>query len=239
MTAQSPGVSRGAIVGGGGARGRPRRRLGAGRVSAGVVVPRLAALTVAAILAAAQPADATVVKGAVTFRGSPFPGNVPVADGVVILHGLRVQPSTGRAVIDQRERRFIPRVLAVAPGATVEFSNHDTIHHNVRSRSGAHRFDLGLYAPGESRSTVFEEAGIVEIRCSAHPEMEAWVVVSDSPHFAQVTAGGVYQIEDVPPGRYEVEVWHPDVEPVRRALTLPPDVSVLTVDLDLRERRGP
>jgi plastocyanin len=210
-------------------------------VSTGGVVLQVAALglAVAAIFAVPQPAGATVVKGAVTFRGSPFPGNISVADAVVIIHGPRAQTTNGRAVIDQRERRFIPRVLAVAPGTTVEFPNHDTVHHNARSRSGAQQFDLGLYAPGETRSAVFEAAGIVEIRCSAHPEMEAWVVVSDSSHFAQVTAGGFYQIRDVPPGGYEVEVWHPDVAAVRRSLTVPPDVPVLTVDLDLRERRGP
>jgi plastocyanin len=192
------------------------------------------------LLLSADPAGAVMVKGTVVFRGGAFPAEVAATDGVVVLHGPPAKAAAGRATIDQRGRRFIPRVLAVAPGTTVEFPNNDTVHHNVRSASAAERFDLGLYAPGETRSTVFARPGVVEIRCSAHPEMEAYVMVSDSPHFAQVTAGGIYRIEDVPPGRYEVEAWHPDLESVRRPLTVPPDVSVLTVDLDFRERRrGP
>jgi plastocyanin len=191
------------------------------------------------LLLCAEPVEAVVVKGAVGFRGGAFPKEIADADAVVILHGPPAQTVAGRATIDQRGRRFVPRVLAVAPGTTVEFPNNDTVHHNVRSASAARRFDLGLYGPGETRSTVFETAGVVEIRCSAHPEMEAYVVVSDSPHFAQVTAGRAYEIGNVPPGRYEVEAWHPDLESVRRPLTVPPDVSVLTVDLDFRERRRP
>jgi len=123
-------------------------------------------------------ANAGVVKGTVTFRGGAFGSDASAADAVVVLHGPKGAPVAGRATIDQRQHRFVPRVLAVTSGTTVEFPNHDDVHHNVYSRSPADRFDLGLYPPGETRSTVLEKPGMVEIRCSAHSDMKAYVVVS-------------------------------------------------------------
>jgi plastocyanin len=183
-------------------------------------------------------ADPTTVKGAITFQGVALPADMPPADAVVILHGATQQPPPGEpSTIDQRARRFIPRVVVVSPGTTVHFPNHDMTHHNVHSRSSAHRFDLGLYPPGETRSTTFETPGMVEIRCTAHNDMEAYVVVSDSPYFAAVSGEGTYRIEGVAPGTYDAEIWHPDAVTLRTPLTVRPDIPVLTIDFDLRERR--
>lgn len=185
----------------------------------------------------ARPVPAVVVKGTVTFRGAPLASALQPADAVVILHGAKKPPhAEGPATIDQRQHRFVPRVIVVVPGTRVQFPNHDASYHNVYSRSRSHRFDLGLYPPGETRSTIVENPGVIEIRCSAHPDMEAYVVVSDSPYHARVSESGIYQIGDVDAGTYEVELWHPDATPVRKPLTVEPQISVLTVDLDLRER---
>jgi plastocyanin len=185
-------------------------------------------------------ADAGIVKGTITLRGHALGSEASAADAVVVLHGLPGAPVGGAAMIDQRQHRFVPRVLAVTAGTTVEFPNHDDVHHNVYSRSPAQRFDLGLYPPGQTRSTVMERPGVVEIRCSAHPEMEAFVVVADGPRHSAVSKQGAYRIDDVPAGKYEIEVWHPDFEAVRRAFEMSPNTEVLSLDLDLRARRqGP
>jgi plastocyanin len=205
-------------------RARPRRWISiCGRSIAGLLLT----ITVAEASAAAA-----VITGTVTSRAPLSP-----VDAAVVLHGPPHRDAApARATIDQRERRFHPRVLVVAPGTTVEFPNNDSTLHNVRSSSSAHRFDLGLYAPGESRSTVFPAPGIVKIMCTAHPEMEAYVLVSDSPHYASVSERGIYRIDGVPPGTYELEVWHPDTKPVTRRVTLKENVPVLTVDVDLPPR---
>ena len=208
--------------------------------SRGASLARVLGLLVAVsvVPAPGASADQTIVKGAITFQGMALPADVPAADAVVILHGATQRPSPGKpATIDQRARRFIPRVVVVSPGTSVEFPNHDITHHNVHSRSGAQHFDLGLYPPGETRSATFETPGVAEIRCTAHNEMEAYVVVSDSPYFASVSADGTYQIEGVAPGTYDAEVWHPDAVTLRTPLTVRPDIPVLTIDFDLRERR--
>jgi plastocyanin len=192
-------------------------------------------------MAAMTPAAATdgaTVKGVATFQGQPLSGDLSPSDAVFLLHGgEKAREPGGKATIDQRDRRFIPRVIAVAAGTTVAFPNNDTVHHNVRSRSSVQRFDLGLYPAGETRSVTLENPGVVEIRCGAHRDMEAYIVVSDSPYFALVSADGSYRIDGVQPGSYTAELWHPDVTPVQQPIKVAPDVPVVTINLDLSERR--
>ena len=81
----------------------------------------------------------------------------PTADVVVSLEGISAETARAqiaaakpkKAVMDQREMKFIPHVLPVLVGTTVEFPNHDTAWHNVYSKGGAKDFDLGLYPPGK------------------------------------------------------------------------------------------
>ena len=58
--------------------------------------------------------------------------------------------------MDQRNERFVPHVLAIAPGTTVDFPNSDATYHNVFSLSKAKAFDLGRYAAGTSKAVRFE-----------------------------------------------------------------------------------
>jgi plastocyanin len=219
-------------------RGRPRHWTSSSAPSARAVAAALAALVLLAPVAA--PAAPGIVKGTVLLQGEAAARGFVAQDAVVILRGgppVPTAPASGKAMIDQRSRRFEPRVLAIPAGTTVEFPNHDVIFHNVYSRSPVHPFDLGIYPPGEMRSTVFDKPGVVEVRCTAHPEMEAWVVVSETPHFAPVVAAGRYEIRDVAPGTYQAEVWHPDAVPVTRQVTVEEHVPVLTIDFTLSDRR--
>ena len=75
--------------------------------------------------------------------------------------GLAVVPpaATKRPALEQRQQAFVPRVLAVQAGTTVDFPNRDPVFHNVFSVSPAKRFDLGKYARGQSRSVRFDKPG--------------------------------------------------------------------------------
>ena len=65
--------------------------------------------------------------------------------------------------MDQRNLTFIPAVVAIMVGGTVEFPNNDKAWHNVYSKGGANDFDLGLYAPGKTRSKKFDKPGVSRI----------------------------------------------------------------------------
>ncbi len=139
----------------------------------------------------------------------------------------------------QKNLRFVPEVLPVMVGATVDFPNEDNVFHNVYSASPVHRFDLGLYPQGTSRSTTFDQPGIVEIGCNTHAQMKAWVVVVPEPYFAKPNERGVYQIKDIPPGRYTIKVWNPDFGLSSAPFTLEQGGQVINLDFDLGGESGP
>jgi plastocyanin len=113
-----------------------------------------------------------------------------------------------RATLDQRNETFVPHVLAVTVGTTVDFPNSDRVYHNVFSLSGTKRFDLGRYAAGRSRSVRFDRPGIVRVFCEIHSHMSAFILVFNHRYFAVTGADGRYQIARVPPGRYTLVAWN-------------------------------
>jgi plastocyanin len=119
-------------------------------------------------------------------------------------------PGERSATLAQRDSAFTPAVAVVPVGSTVEFPNRDDFFHNVFSYSSPKRFDLGRYPRGESKSVVFDEPGIVRIYCEVHESMRSAVIVSENPYWSIVDDDGRFVIAGVPPGRYVVEVWHPD-----------------------------
>lgn len=147
------------------------------------------------------------VSGTVTGGGSYGPGGAVVmlrrADGPT----PKPRATRVRAVI-QKDKRFIPRVLAVPLNATVEFRNDDDIFHNVFSLSKPNEFDLGLYKSGASKDQLFKTPGPVQLLCNIHSNMSGMLYVSDTPYFAQADAQGRFTVKNVPPGNYTVEVWH-------------------------------
>jgi plastocyanin len=111
--------------------------------------------------------------------------------------------------MQQLNQTFIPFVLPVVVGSKVNFPNDDTIYHGVYSESEARPFELPQYAKGESRSLAFDKPGVVEIFCHIHAHMNAYIVVLETSFYAQPGEDHVYQITDLPPGKYQVKAWHP------------------------------
>ncbi len=147
-----------------------------------------------------------------SLRGSVVIDGKPLNDsfGVVMLEPLdrRWRPRTPKEqVIEQRDRQFAPRVMAVPVGSTVSFPNFDTIYHNVFSTSEAAKFDLGLYPRGEAREVVLEREGIVRLGCNLHAKMVAYIVVVAVPHYAITDDNGQFFFRSVRPGRYRLRAW--------------------------------
>ena len=135
-------------------------------------------------------------------------------EGVVFLKSSReqaVNASMPIPVMDQKNARFVPRIVPVPAGGSVRFLNSDPMFHNVFSLSPIKKFDLGRYPRGDSRMVTFQHPGVVRVFCDIHAEMIAYVVVLESRHFAVLDANGHYRITDVPPGTYEVGVWAEDM----------------------------
>ena len=129
-------------------------------------------------------------------------------------------PAPGRAVLDQKNETFVPYVLAVTVGSTVDFPNSDRVYHNVFSLSKPRRFDLGRYPKGQSRSVRFDRPGVVRVFCEIHSHMNAFILVFAHRYFATTDAEGGYTLEGVPPGTYTLAVWNDGQARARREVRL-------------------
>jgi plastocyanin len=119
----------------------------------------------------------------------------------------RATPSTTVEIL-QRNETFLPRVVAVPTGSTVEFPNDDPIYHNVFSLSRARAFNLGRYPRGHTRRVRFDKPGVVKVFCDIHSHMTATVMVFDHPWFAMPDEDGRFELAAVPPGNREITAWH-------------------------------
>jgi plastocyanin len=183
--------------------------------------------------------QATVaVRGVIMGGGANGPGGAVVwlkrADGAT----PRPRATRVKAVV-QKDKRFVPHVLAVPVGATVEFRNDDQIFHNVFSLSKPNDFDLGLYKGGASKEQTFTSPGPVNLLCNIHSSMSGYVYVVPSPWFAQADASGRFTIKNVPEGKYVLEVWHEFSSKGARAdVTVAPGMGELSFTVD-GDKRAP
>ncbi|MDX1582655.1 MAG: methylamine utilization protein [Thermoanaerobaculia bacterium] len=118
-------------------------------------------------------------------------------------------PAPEAAVMDQRNRTFIPHVLPIQTGTAVRFPNNDNVRHQVYSFSPSKTFQLPLYIGEPPEPVRFTKSGIVSIGCNIHDQMSAWIVVVDTPFFARSGDQGKATLKDLAPGEYEIHVWHP------------------------------
>ena len=113
----------------------------------------------------------------------------------------------------QKNKAFHPSLLVIPVGGKVEFPNHDPFFHNVFSLFEGKRFDLGLYESGTTRFVQFDKPGISFIFCNIHAEMSAVVIALATPYYAISDVRGELALPDVPPGRYQLQIFHPAVAP--------------------------
>ena len=147
--------------------------------------------------------------------------------------GAFEQFEPGRAVMNQKNEAFAPRVLAITTGTTVDFPNGDRIYHNVFSLSKPTPFDLGRYAAGRSKSVRFDRPGIIRVFCEIHSHMSAFILVFSHPFFTMTDADGRYRLDNVPPGTYPLVAWNEGVSSEPATVTVP---SGGTVELDMTVR---
>jgi len=136
--------------------------------------------------------------------------------------GISVEPPRQTTIpqLVQKNKSFQPSLLVIPAGGKVEFPNRDPFFHNVFSLFEGKRFDLGLYESGTTRFVEFDKPGVSFIFCNIHAEMSAVVIAVAAPYYAISDAHGELSIPDVPPGRYQLQVFHAGVAPdALRAMT--------------------
>lgn len=183
-------------------------------------------------LLCAAGAMAGVVTVNVTTRSGAAAG-----DTVIVFDPLDSQPAASHdaAVIDQVNKRFVPRVSVVRTGTAITFPNSDRIRHQVYSFSAAKTFSLKLYAGSPKTAVVFDHPGLVVLGCNIHDSMLAFVGVVDSPYFAKTSDSGTATLQ-LPAGRYRLRAWHPNaaaaIAPREMTIAAAPLNVSLAIDVD-------
>ncbi len=186
---------------------------------------------------------------------SVAPDGRGVRDAVISLEGVaRGKALTpGAATLENRGCRFVPHVQAVPLGTELTTVNADPLLHNVRGRIGD-RVVLNVVQPSRGQRTARElrRPGTIALGCDVHPNMRAFLLVFPHPYFAQTDAAGLFRISGIPPGTYQVRMWHPGWVRLRapdpageryeephvltREVRVPPGGEVM-VSFELSERR--
>lgn len=151
-----------------------------------------------------------------------------IANVVVYLESLAETTEPTRVadpvhyVMEQRDSTFVPHVLPIVVGSTVEFPNRDLVFHNVFSFSKPAVFDLGRYARDKSKEVRFDSPGQVKVFCHIHSDMSALILVLPNPFFATPDGAGGYRIDGIPAGDYRVVAWHERTRPVAETVHIEP-----------------
>jgi len=170
----------------------------------------------------------------VTLKGVP---KANAAGVVLYLVGFSEPASAAKPQMVMEAKGFVPMVLPVTAGQTVDFPNRDTVFHNVFSASATKPFDLGQYPQGESKSRLFNAPGVVDVYCNIHPQMAATILVLPNRKWAVVGKDGQFTIEGVPPGKWTLYGYSRFADkPVKREIEVHADATV-RLDLAIDEVR--
>jgi plastocyanin len=165
------------------------------------VLTRLFLSALCALLA--LPAFADSITGTVQAPVPKFRNNVIV----FVKQGPPAPAAKKTVLMDQKGLVFLPRVLPIQNGWTVEFLNSDPVAHNVFTVDGD-KYDLGTWPQGQKKTHTFTKTGTYRQLCRVHDDMIAFIVVLDTPWFAVSDKAGNFKLDGLPPGQYTLGVWH-------------------------------
>jgi plastocyanin len=175
------------------------------------------------------------IKGKVSVQGIKSAENIAIY--VDTIADKKFDAPKEHVVIDQRKMAFIPHVVIVQQGTTVDFLNSDPVGHNVYwpSVSGNKKLshNLGTWPKGEKKPFQFNDLGSVPLLCNVHPEMSGYVVVVPTPYFAVTDKDGNFEIKNIPAGKYTLKTWSEDGKPTTQAV----DVSGATATVELTVKK--
>ena len=173
------------------------------------------------------------LKGKVSGAGLKSVENVVVY--LDAIPGKKFDAPEAHATMDQRNMKFVPHILVVSRGTTVDFKNSDQVAHNIYWPSigdnKALRHNLTILSPDHTKIFQFDNPGAARLLCNLHPEMLGFVVVVPSPYFAQTSSDGTFTLKSVPPGTYTLKTWSEDGKSSTQSITVTDSTANIDVVL--------
>jgi plastocyanin len=149
--------------------------------------------------------------------------------------GLKGEWNLPPAKMDQKQCSFVPRVVIVPAGGTVEFLNSDRLLHNVKSVPKENPSFNRAQPQARTISFVFKQPELLRVDCDLHSWMRGWVVVAAHPFYALTNESGEFVLENVPPGKYTLQVWHEILGTVTQGVTVS-NKGAATVNVEMRKK---
>ncbi len=173
-------------------------------------------------LSLASSSQAGEIKGKVTVQRMRSAENIVVY--IDAIPGKTFAAPAKHVVEDQKHMAFVPHVLVVLKGTTVDFLNSDPVGHNVYwpnisgNKKLAH--NLGTWPEGQTKSFTFNDLGVAPLLCNVHPDMSGYMVVVPTPYFATTNKEGEFEIKDVPAGNYTLKTWSEEGKPSTQSVSV-------------------
>jgi hypothetical protein len=139
------------------------------------------------------------------------------------------------AKMDQKQCSFVPRVVIVPVGEPMEFLNSDRLLHNVRSAAKENSPFNRAQPHARTISFVFKQPELLRVDCDLHSWMRGWVVVAAHPFYAVTNEQGEFSLENVPPGKYTLQVWQESLGNVTQEVTVG-NKSATTVTVNMSKK---
>ena len=154
----------------------------------------------------------------------------PVPNVAVYIDGAKPElaPAGTSATMDQVDLRFVPHLLVVQSGTSVDFPNSDTVAHHVYSFSHPNHFKLPIYKGNAHPPVTFNQSGIVVLGCNIHDHMLAYILVVDTPAFSMTNDDGIAMLDAQPREDMDVSIWSPRIRDKLESLS----VAVEPTDID-------
>jgi plastocyanin len=126
------------------------------------------------------------------------------------LEGKTFEPVKEAVTLDQHGCLFVPRVIGIRAGQTLDLKNSDAVSHNVHPMPKETReFNEQQSPQAPDVQHRFPRPEImIPVKCNVHAWMHAYIGVMEHPYFAVTGADGAFEFANLPPGDYTVAVWH-------------------------------
>src|SRR5499426_213197 len=166
-------------------------------------------------------------------------GTGGLKDAVVIVEGVKrgkaMPPAAQNAEIDQKKCEYTPHVQVMAVNSEITLRNSDPILHNIQFFQGDKSlFNLAQPVQGQVSKQKLEKVDTIYVECAVHGWMQGHVVVVDNPYYAVTDENGKFSIPDLPPGKYQVKIWHEYLGESTREITVAAKTPT-ALDADLKD----
>jgi hypothetical protein len=164
-----------------------------------------------------------------------------VKDAVISVFGYKpAEKVAPRAIRLANEGcSFIPRIQATTAGSTLTITNSDPFLHNTHALL-ANDFNNAI-AKGDELVKKLPKVGAMReamlLTCDLHPWMQGRIHVFGHDLFDTSGADGAYKIVNIPPGEYEIELWHEVLEGGKQKVKVEAGKTV-KLDLVLKARQA-